>query len=465
MTAVVIVGDLPSTGIIPNPVALRIADSGTPEASLAFLDLMAHALRERGAAVVLYPAWQAGTAIKLVRLARAILSTDRIAGIALDLPPLALSVVADQLTFMAPHVRPGMLAGLAHTLTRRLYSGTWVNSVAKLEHIKTGLGSHMMSYVPGGGFMVTGGEDPVVHRVTSASPLPEIGRRPLDPVLLLAAHRNGDVEWLKGKLQPELRAVQLTFVSAPPLSGRYWGAKKFAEFVAFSGHQYDLHHALQETLCVQCPWCDEPTALPVCAFCGWTKTAPQSGAAPAETVSAAPATAPVATGPAPTQAPSAPVPPAQAPPAQAPPAPVPPAQPVPMQPAAAPIPPPSAPLSAAPPQSGPANGQRPFTLPQPPAPRPVLQEGPSFATPDPAPAPPSGAPGPPPVPPQPKRFGEDRQAVSFQKGQDAPGSAEGGASHGTGSSSGPSEPADRNAADTGEEARPGTVEFRVIRNR
>ncbi|GAA2421274.1 hypothetical protein GCM10010191_35840 [Actinomadura vinacea] len=267
MTAVLLVGDLPNTGIIPDQVAPRIADSATPEAALAFVDGMAADLRRHGAALVVCPAWRSDSALKLVRFARGLLDTDRIALVPLDLPPLALSLVVDQLTFMAPHVRSGVLVSVAQVLADRLYAGAWVSSVAKLEHVRTGLGQHMASLMPGSGFMVAAGRSPRVQRVTTAKPLLDISHRPIDPVLVLAVHENGDVDWLQNRLKPELRAVSLTFVADQPLSSRYWGSKKYAEFVAFSGNPRDLQLALETPKYRPCPWCEEPTALPACPFC------------------------------------------------------------------------------------------------------------------------------------------------------------------------------------------------------
>ncbi|MFB4312843.1 hypothetical protein [Actinomadura sp. 21ATH] len=407
MTAVVLVGELPSTGIIPEPVAWRVADSAVPEATLAFVQQTAGALRQDGAVLVIYPAWRPQAAVRLVRQARAYLATDRIAAVPLDLPPLALSLVADQLAFMAPHVRPGLLASLAQVLADRLFAGAWVGSVAKLEHVRTSLGQHMVSLMPGSGFMVAAGNRPGVHRVTSGKPTLEIGHRPLDPVLMLAAHEHGDVDWLQNKLKPELRVVSLTFVAGQPLGPRFWGTKKYAEFVAFSGHPRDLHLALQSVDCEPCPWCGEPTALGICPFCARVQYRPVAGhhqqarppagtgagtarpgtpappppAAPSVTPPAAPAPAPA---PSVAQQPQPPPPMAQAPPPPPPPAssgqarapePVPLAAPVPDPPAQTPSPPRSfggpTPAATAPqPDRPPEPGQRKAPAPGPDAAQP-----------------------------------------------------------------------------------------------
>lgn len=268
MTAVVLVGDFPSTGVLQATVAQRVAVKGpNDEAAPAFVDHMAHALRQRGAVLVLYPAWKRDRAQRLVRLARSALLTDRIAGLPLDVPPLALSLVADQLAFASAHARPGVLATLAHRLCETLQAGAWVNSVARLEHVKTGLGAHVSSYLPGGKFAVTAGAHPAVHRITASRPVPRLTSRPADPVLMLVADANGDAGWLQGKMQPVLAAVTSTAVAPQPMGAEYWGTKKYTEFVAFSGHPQALRSLLAGSPYRPCGWCGEPTALPECPFC------------------------------------------------------------------------------------------------------------------------------------------------------------------------------------------------------
>ncbi|WP_149260876.1 hypothetical protein [Actinomadura sp. K4S16] len=272
-------------------VAHRFGLPPGPDAASAFIDLVKEALRRSGAVLVVYPEWRASHGERLVRLARAGLVTDRIAGIPLDLPPLALSLVADQLAFVSPHVRPGLLAGLAPRLADAVYAGAWVNSVANLEHIKTGLGKHVASYLPGG-FSVSAAPDEGVHRITASQPVQEISRRPPDPVLLLLTHANGDLDWLRQRLQPALGAVSVTAVAEQPLAPEFWGTKKYAEYVAFSGHPRALHALLSATVSVPCAWCGEPTALPRCAFCAMTQPEAPGVAAPHGSTARAPAAAP-----------------------------------------------------------------------------------------------------------------------------------------------------------------------------
>ncbi|URN06460.1 hypothetical protein LUW74_26135 [Actinomadura madurae] len=280
MTAVVLVGDFPSTGILQATVAQRVSTGGPDDGGPpAFIDQMAHAIRQRGAVLVLYPAWKKTGAQRLVRLARSAMLTDRIAGLALDVPPLALSLIADQLAFASSYARPGVLASLAQRLCENVQAGAWVNSVARMEHIKTGLGAHVSSYLPGAGFAVSTTPHAAVHRISSAKPVVEQMFRPADPVLMLYGDVNGDLDWLQNRLRPTLGAASVTAVAPQPLSAEYWGTKKYTEFVAFSGHPQALQSLLAGSLYAPCGWCGEPTALPECPFCFMVQTA-HAAAAP-----------------------------------------------------------------------------------------------------------------------------------------------------------------------------------------
>jgi hypothetical protein len=282
MTAVLVLADIPSAGVIREVQAdrLTLPASATSAESLACVDHMAHGLREREAVIALYPAWRPGAAVHLVRLARGMLRTDRIAGIPLELPPLAFSLVADQLAYLSAYVKPGVLASLAHRLSQEILAGAWVNSVARLEKIRTGIGEHVSSYLPGTGFMVSAAPRADVHRITTAQPVAPIAHRPADPVLVLATQENGDVEWLQGKFRFALGAQSVTFVGGQPLSSEFWGARKYVEFVAFSGHQYALQNVLRATPCRPCPWCAEQTALEVCPFCSMVQPGPPQAERP-----------------------------------------------------------------------------------------------------------------------------------------------------------------------------------------
>jgi len=284
MTAVLLLGEVPSTGYVGGVAAERVILGPNPPAVPAsrFIALAADRLANQQAIIALYPSWHDGAADRFIRLARGVLNTDRIAGLGLDLPPLALSLVADQLTYLAPYVPAGVLASLATRLPGEIIAGAWLRSVAGLENIKTGFGDHMKSYLPGS-FMVSAAPTQAVHRITGGHPVGAIEHRPQNPIQVLATQAEGDTDWFQQKLMGEVRPSVVKFVNAQPLSPTFWGAKKYIEYVAFSGHPDALSRLVNSTRTRKCAWCGEPISVRTCPFCRATRELLVQPSAPQET--------------------------------------------------------------------------------------------------------------------------------------------------------------------------------------
>ncbi|TDD62111.1 hypothetical protein [Actinomadura rubrisoli] len=285
MTMVMLLDDVPGLGVMRGVAAERAPSGFSPlsDEGLEFTERIARGLREHSAVLALYPAWRPEAAGRLLRFARASLRTGRLAIVPLDLPPLALSLVADQLAFMAPYVRPGALASLAPRLAEVIVAGAWVNSVTRLEQVRTGFGEHLASFVPGSEFMVTATPRAGVHRITEARPVPSGDRVPAAPALVLAAEHGGDAGWVRDRLGPALGAVSVTFVDDPPLGTEFWRARRYVEFVGFSGDSGVLQQLVRTTPCAPCTWCGEPVGLPECPFCSMiqpVRTTPAGSAPP-----------------------------------------------------------------------------------------------------------------------------------------------------------------------------------------
>ncbi|MBW8484948.1 hypothetical protein [Actinomadura parmotrematis] len=334
MTAVLLLGDFPSTGVLGAAPAQRVTLPAEARGAPTFLDLVAAELDTRAAVLVLYPSWRPAEAGRLVALARAARLTDRVAALPLALPPLALSLVADQLAFAAPYVQAGVLASLAVRLVGSVYAGAWVNSVTHLEHVPTGLGAHVSSFLPRSGFSVCAAPEGGVHRITDARPVQAIAARPPAPVRLIVAPSGGDVEWVRRELFPAVGASSAVEVPAQPLGTEFWGTKRYAEFVAFSAHAQALHSTLRAMAYRRCTWCGEAADLPACPFCAM----PLPPAPPSP-----PAAAPQGGGPFQAAAPAPPRTVPDAPAAPPPPAVTRPETPRPVVPLAAPAAPPPAP--------------------------------------------------------------------------------------------------------------------------
>lgn len=404
MTAVLVFGDVPGTGHVSGPGAERVV-VGDAEGHVppdVVIDLIRDRMDARGHVLALYPEWHAEPALRALRLAHSGLSTDRLALVPSPLPPLALSLVADQLDYLSPYYPPGALVALVSALTRVTLSGAWVRSVTGLEHIPASLSNHMASYVPGGGFMVTASPGARIHRITSSDPLGEMPFHPPDPVHVLTADGEGDTDWAQDHLLPALRAQYVRPLPHQPLAEEFWGTKKHLEFVAFSGHPKALAVIAASVRCRPCPWCGNEVGTSTCPFCGNVapyRPAPETPAqpsphdAPPEGETAADPEEPT-----PQHAPHGPpqgVPeaaPAQAPPRQQPPAPPPPQQPPGEQ--RFPAPPPQQPPGGEPPPAPRPEARRPEARRPPPrhaasAPRRPVREA-EDDPPDEPPFPPAG---------------------------------------------------------------------------
>lgn len=270
VTAVLVFGNLPPTGHVRGSGAERVVVGAGEGAVLphAVLDLVRHRLETAGHVVTLYPAWQPEPALHALRLAHVALATERFVLVPCSLPPLAMSLVADQIGYLAPYCPPGALVALVSALGRVTLSGAWLGSVAGLENVHTSLTHHMASYMPGCRFVVTASPRPHVHRITGSASLGELPFRPADPVhVITGGTEGGDTEWLRRSLLPAVRAQHVRPVPPPPLGEAYWGTKKYVEFVAISGHPNALPVIANSIHCRPCPWCGEQVATPTCPMC------------------------------------------------------------------------------------------------------------------------------------------------------------------------------------------------------
>jgi hypothetical protein len=286
MTAVILLGDITGTGALNGAAAegLGLTQPDSADLEPAFLEVVRDRLHQAGGVLMVYPAWswrqRAGA--RLVQIARGALATDHVAGLPLNLPPLALSLVADQLASLAPYVAPGVLAGVADRLPRGILAGAWVRSVAGLRHVRPSLSAHLASFLPGG-FMVTAAPAAGVHRVARRSgPATELGgisvMMPDPPATLIVADRGGDTRWPRHSLFAAVAAGTVGEVPPQPAGTEFWGTRRHVEFVAFGSDPRALSAAARSTACLPCSWCGEPTPADPCLFCGTSRDRPSEPA-------------------------------------------------------------------------------------------------------------------------------------------------------------------------------------------
>lgn len=269
-TTVALLADIPSTGHVGEAGAHRFPLRGDTVGarSSAFVAFAIEQVRSGRKVVALYPAWQATDAERAVNFARGALRTDRIAGIGVDLSPLALSLVADQLAYLAPYLPPGMVAALSGELPKHVLAGAWLRTVSGLSTLPTSMRQHVGSYAPSVSFLALCAPTAQVGRLRPAELASGLPFRPVQPVQLLSSTPDPAITRVfDDNLPRAIQPVSTRSLPAQPLGSVYWGTSKYVEFVALSAHPQALAYAAGSIRTSACAWCGEPMAARPCPFC------------------------------------------------------------------------------------------------------------------------------------------------------------------------------------------------------
>ena len=215
---------------------------------------------------------------------RSVLESDRIALLGLDLPPLGLALLAQQLRQLSVcDFSPGVLASSARLLAHYIYAGALLGSVTKLDRIPV---------IPEVARQVVGAGRPVRRTGQSAAPAgarrpggarpgPSSGRR------MLVAPGQLPAEWLTGTLAPAWRVQGVATVPLPAESTRWWGTGKVAEFAAGLYDVSVLYQLVSSVRREECHWCGLELIGDRCGFCAAPLPSPASRELPTGTVRAA----------------------------------------------------------------------------------------------------------------------------------------------------------------------------------
>ncbi len=184
-------------------------DRQTPPAAVPSLDSLDGALmgmhtliEQHGYVIALYPASTDPVVTRRLHTVRSVLESDRIALLAVDLPPLGLAVLAQQLRQLSIcDFSPGVLASAARLLAHYIYAGALLDSVAKLDRVPVSLKSHAKSWVPGAQFAVLANPRAAARpgRATEELAGPEFATR------LLVAQGQLPSDWVTATLAPAWR--------------------------------------------------------------------------------------------------------------------------------------------------------------------------------------------------------------------------------------------------------------------
>lgn len=277
-----VVCSVPTAIAVTSPgLALPPLDRGTPPAvvqpgpTLEQSVVALHTLVEQhGYVIALYPAASGSTrpdpAVQRLRTARSMLETDRVALLGVDLPPLGLALLAQQLRQLSVcDFSPGVLACAARLLAHYVYAGALLGSVARLDRLPVTLTAHAKSWVPGAQFAVLAAPRPRLVRVGQEDlPGPEFGTR------LLVAAGQPPSDWVTTTLAPAWRVQGVATVPLPEPSGTWWGTTRLVEFAAGLHDVSVLYQLVSSVRRELCRWCGLELIGDRCGFCAAPLTAP-----------------------------------------------------------------------------------------------------------------------------------------------------------------------------------------------
>ncbi|MFD8340063.1 hypothetical protein ACFV42_46885 [Streptomyces solisilvae] len=262
----------PPDGQTPSAVVLRPPDAQSLDDALAEVATL---LDQQGYLVVLYPAATPAAVVRRLHTVRSVLESDRMALLPLELPPLAVAVLARQLRQLSiSDFSPGVLACAARLLSHYIHAGALLGSVARLDRVPVSLTSHVKSWMPGAHFGVLAHPTPHLVKVGGATELPAPGYLTAMTVARgqLGSHGYGGGgaghdDWVTGALAPAWGVRGVEEVPLPAESARWWGTPKLIEFAAAIPDLSVLYQLVASVRREECHWCGFELIGDRCAFC------------------------------------------------------------------------------------------------------------------------------------------------------------------------------------------------------
>ncbi|WSJ60927.1 hypothetical protein OG756_24775 [Streptomyces sp. NBC_01310] len=272
-------------------------------------------LERHGHLVALVPPWLPRSTVQRLHTVRAILETDRIALLGIDLPPLGTALLARQLRQLSVcDFSPGIIASAARLLSHYIYAGALLGSVAKLDRVRVpvGLGAHARSWSPSAQFAVLAHPTPHLAKLGSSggssggSPGksrggshgkpqggPHGGQAVMPPGPGFATHltfARGQLasDWVAAELAPAWQVQGVMENPLPAGSPGWWGTQKLVEFAAGIPDPSVLYQLVASVRREECRWCGLELIGDRCGFCAAPLTAPPAAPPPASTARSRP---------------------------------------------------------------------------------------------------------------------------------------------------------------------------------
>ncbi|MER5869401.1 hypothetical protein [Streptomyces sp. NPDC002044] len=268
----------------------------------AALTATAALLERHGHLVAVVPSWLPRAAVQRLHTVRAILETDRIALLDIDLPPLGTALLIRQLRQLSIFdFSPGVIASAARLLSHYIYAGALLGSVAKLDRIPVGLKAHARSWSPSAQFAVLAHPTPHLARLSGAGAGRTGGSHgagrakgsggaaaalPAGPEFathLTFARGQLASDWVAAELAPAWQVQGVMENPLPADSAGWWGTPKLVEFAAGIPDPAVLCQLVASVRREECRWCGLELIGDRCGFCAAPLTAPPPPAQPAST--------------------------------------------------------------------------------------------------------------------------------------------------------------------------------------
>ncbi|MCC0096288.1 hypothetical protein K7B10_16130 [Streptomyces flavotricini] len=238
-------------------------------------------LERHGHLVAVVPPWLPAATVRRLHTVRAILETDRIALLDIDLPPLATALLVRQLRQLSVcDFSPGVIASAARLLSHYIHAGALLGSVAKLDRVPVGLKAHARSWSPSAQFAVLAHPTPHLAKLTgSGGGGAHAGGSALPPGPAYATHltfARGQLasDWVAAELAPAWRVQGVMENPLPADSPAWWATAKLVEFAAAIPDPSVLYQLVASVRREECHWCGLELIGDRCGFCAAPLAAP-----------------------------------------------------------------------------------------------------------------------------------------------------------------------------------------------
>ncbi|MDX3540811.1 hypothetical protein PV721_42325 [Streptomyces sp. MB09-01] len=251
-------------------------------------------LERHGHLVALVPPWLPRATVQRLHTVRAILETDRIALLGIDLPPLGTALLVRQLRQLSVcDFSPGIIASAARLLSHYVYAGALLGSVAKLDRVRVpvGLGAHARSWSPSAQFAVLAHPTPHLAKLGAAGAQASaaVPAGPGFATHLTFARGQLTSDWVTAELAPAWQVQGVMENPLPAASPGWWGTQKLVEFAAGIPDLSVLYQLVASVRREQCRWCGLELIGDRCGFCAAPLTAePAAPPPPASTARSRP---------------------------------------------------------------------------------------------------------------------------------------------------------------------------------